>query len=178
MILLGAEKSWYKLAWGKSTPGHNHPRGERSLGVRVPGEGTGPGCSGGDGLCWGIPQPRRAPAGPALCVCTVTYCKRNVNVSQQINSAHAKKPSVETSTSQQSVVSARFAVRTPISRPASVSSECPVFGETSGRWGCDRWVVSTCRDSFGNPGLPSPGDGGEASHLFPILLHGGKQKRG
>lgn len=135
-----------------------------------PRRGAGTGVLGGRGALVGEPGACRAPARSVLCVWTVTYWKRNVNVSQQINSA--QKKCVATSVSQQSVVSARFAVCTPISHPVSVSSESPVYGETSGCWGCDRRVLSTCRDSFRNQGYPCPGTVGRLLVSLPRCFMG------
>lgn len=76
---------------GKCHPWTQPSRCQEELGCPVSRErGQDRGARGGGGLCWRSRWPRWAPARAVLGVCPVTCCRRNVNVSQQINSAPKK----------------------------------------------------------------------------------------
>lgn len=140
----------------------------------VPGEGTGLACSEGDGLWSASLGLRRAPARSILCIWTVAYCKRNVNVSQQITRAQKKKVLKPPCLSR-----ACFWLGLLFTLPSFAQSRSLLSLLVFERFQvADRRVLSTCRDSFRNQGYLRPGMMRRLLFSLPHFFMEGKVKGG
>lgn len=136
----------------------------------VPGEGTGPGCSEGGGLWLASLGLRRAPTRSILCIWTVAYCKRNVNVSQQITSAHKKKKALKPPRLSRACFWRGLLFTLPSFAQSRSLPSLLVFERFQV---ADRRVLSTCRDSFRNQGYLHPGMMRRLLFSLPHFFMGG-----